>query len=136
MNMNNKQKGFTLIELMIVVAIIGVLSAIGVPMYQDYVKKSELASATATLRGLLTKTELYYLDNGAFPSSLGDINAVSSAAGSLGEISIATNALQFTFDSTKSSLDGASVSFSRDESNGWSCTVSGASGVDAPKGCQ
>ncbi len=134
--MNKKQTGFTLIELMIVVAIIGVLSAIGIPMYQDYVKKSELASATATLRGLLTKAELYYLDQGSFPTALTDINAVSSAGGSIGEVGISGNQLQFTFSASDSSLDGAMVSFSRDDTSGWSCSVSGATGVDKPKGCQ
>ncbi|OBT17301.1 prepilin-type N-terminal cleavage/methylation domain-containing protein [Vibrio sp. UCD-FRSSP16_10] len=134
--MIQKQKGFTLIELMIVVAIIGVLSAIGVPIYKDYIKKSELASATSTLRGLLTKTELFYLDSGAFPTDLDDINAVSSAAGSLGAIGINGDSLEFTFDSSDSSLAGASVAFTRDADNGWSCTVSGAGDVDAPKGCQ
>ncbi|BBC39959.1 prepilin-type N-terminal cleavage/methylation domain-containing protein [Photobacterium damselae subsp. piscicida] len=48
------QKGFTLIELMIVVAIIGVLSAIAIPAYKDYVKKSQMASAMATMKSLIT----------------------------------------------------------------------------------
>ncbi|CAM2843365.1 pilin [Vibrio rarus] len=134
--MKHSTKGFTLIELMIVVAIIGVLSAIAVPMYKDYIKKSELASATSTLRGLLTKAELFYLDNGSFPSNLSDINTVSSAAGTLGEIAISGDSLQFNFDSSGSSLNGASISFTRDVDNGWSCTVSGAVGIDPPKGCQ
>ncbi|ANO33659.1 pilin [Vibrio breoganii] len=134
--MSRKQTGFTLIELMIVVAIIGVLSAIGIPMYKDYVKKSELASATATLRGLLTKAELYYLDQGSFPTTLNQINTVSSAGGSIGEVGISGNQLQFTFSSTGSSLDGASVSFARDDTSGWSCSVSGAGSTVLPKGCQ
>ena len=52
--MNMMQKGFTLIELMIVVAIIGILAAIAIPAYQDYIGRAQVAEAPALLGGLKT----------------------------------------------------------------------------------
>lgn len=65
--MNHGQKGFTLIELMIVVAIIGILAAIAIPQYQDYIARSQAAEAVNLLGGAKTPIEEYILVNGAFP---------------------------------------------------------------------
>ncbi len=65
----NKQKGFTLIELMIVVAIIGVLSAIAYPSYQSYMKKSARADAKVGLSKLADRQERFYLQNNTYTTA-------------------------------------------------------------------
>ena len=64
--MKKRQQGFTLIELMIVVAIIGILAAIAIPAYQDYTKKAQASEAFALLDGLKTSAGEYFHENGTF----------------------------------------------------------------------
>jgi len=66
-----RQRGFTIIELMIVVVVIAVLTAIALPSYTDYVTRSKFAEAYAHLADLRVKMEQYYLDNRRYSSNAG-----------------------------------------------------------------
>lgn len=66
--MKTNQKGFSLIELMIVVAIIGILAAIALPAYQDYLVRAKLAAVQSTLDPLKMALSMYYHENGSFPN--------------------------------------------------------------------
>ncbi len=70
-NQMNKLRGFTLIELMIVVAIIGILSAIAVPGYQSYVKKANRADAQQVMMTIVNKQQQYLLDARLYTDVLG-----------------------------------------------------------------
>lgn len=60
------QKGFTLIELMIVVAIIGIIASIALPSYSDYVRRAKITEATSTLADLRIRMEQYFQDNRSY----------------------------------------------------------------------
>jgi len=64
-----KQKGFTLIELMIVVAIIGILAAVAIPAYSDYMTKSKVGEASVLASGIKTCVETFYQEESKVPTS-------------------------------------------------------------------
>jgi len=67
--MKKMQKGFTLIELMIVVAIIAILAAIAIPAYQDYLVRSQVSEGAVLADGAKTAIAEYYSNTGDFPGS-------------------------------------------------------------------
>lgn len=129
-----KQQGFTLIELMIVVAIIGVLSAIAVPAYQDYVKRSEVTAAMGTVRSLLTNIDLHEQEEGTFPAGDTGIAAIGAAKdmNALGEIVLATatSGGTATFTFKKGSLANNTVIFTK-SATGWKCTQNTGVPIDS-----
>lgn len=74
MNDSRNAKGFTLIELMIVVAIIGLLAAIAIPSYRDFVVRSNRADAKIALAEVANLQEKYYSQFGTYADDLADLN--------------------------------------------------------------
>ena len=67
--MNTAQKGFTLIELMIVIAIIGILAAIAIPAYQDYTGRAQASEGLSATAGLRSEIGVVYSEDKAFPAA-------------------------------------------------------------------
>ncbi|HEZ6083310.1 TPA: pilin [Neisseria meningitidis] len=67
--MNTLQKGFTLIELMIVIAIVGILAAVALPAYQDYTARAQVSEAILLAEGQKSAVTEYYLNHGKWPGN-------------------------------------------------------------------
>ncbi|EMT7841320.1 pilin [Neisseria gonorrhoeae] len=78
--MNTLQKGFTLIELMIVIAIVGILAAVALPAYQDYTARAQVSEAILLAEGQKSAVTEYYLNNGKWPKNNGDAGVASSSS--------------------------------------------------------
>lgn len=120
------QQGFTLIELMIVIAIIGILAAVAVPQYQNYVAKSQVTRVMGEIGTLRTASETCILEGvaaadcefGFTAASSNLISAVNTAADGVLEATMG--------GSTSSVLTGKKVTWTRAATGGWTCATDAA----------
>ena len=128
--------GFTLIELMIVVAIIGVVSALALPLYQHYVARSQISSAAMELRGAKPQYELIMSNGSASNSSDFTVaNMFFSTSSHFCDYfvhepvaGISNPALECKLKNVFTSIVGESIYLNRDKNGTWSCSTT--AGID------
>ncbi len=132
MNVTKKaQKGFTLIELMITVAIVAILAAVAIPNYSAYVKRGKAAEATSTLALLKNRMEQYYQDNKTYLDTGALTAPCSPQAGTTKyftyDCAAQQTASQFTLTATPIANQGVNnFSFTIDEAGNKTSTFDGS----------
>jgi type IV pilus assembly protein PilA len=139
--MKNIQKGFTLIELMIVVAIIAILAAIALPAYQDYIARSQATAGLADIRGGVTAYEELINRGSTGTATVASIGLLTTTA----RCNISVTGGAFSTDAVKTivcdlkgnpKVAGDDVILTRNLSGAWDCSVTGLDAKYIPTGCE
>ena len=143
--MNKLQKGFTLIELMIVVAIIGILAAVAIPAYQDYTIRAKVTEGLSLATAGKTAVSEYFSSHGSLPdgnTTAGMSPPASIVGNNVSSVAVGTNGvITVTFSGTPA-IAGSTLILTPTTAGGgvkWSCTSTTAGTIDGkyrPSSCR
>ena len=127
--MKKVQQGFTLIELMIVVAIIGILAAVALPAYQDYNTRAQASEGLSLASGLKVAVSEVYADKGALANIASGSDGIPAAATVKGKyvtsVAVAAGIITATFDGSVNSVLKVTIVLTPVDNGGsmsWTCT--------------
>jgi len=145
--MKKVQQGFTLIELMIVVAIIGILAAIAIPAYQDYTIRAQVSEGLNLSAGAKAAVSEFYMDRGAFPAdnTAAGISAANAITGNyVDNVLVGNGLITVRYESTgnfkaNALIDGDTLLLSPTTSAGsvlWTCRSADLQAKWLPSSCR
>lgn len=106
-----RNSGFTLIELMIVVAIVAILAAIALPAYQDFMKRSKVSEAAATAGACKTSVAEFASAKGALPATIDEAGCSDTETQYVAAVDVTDGVISVTIQNVDSALDGSSLIF-------------------------
>ena len=135
---HSNAKGFTLIELMIVVAIIGILAAVALPAYSDYTKRTNVSEGLSLAGGVKTAIIEFQASTGRFPSSLEALGLSTILGNAVSTLTISAGGLMtITYNDT---VEGGSTIFVRPTVVGssyqWACSEGDVRDAWRPANCR
>lgn len=134
-------RGFTLIELMIVVAIIAILAAIAIPQYQNYIVRTQMTRAYGEMNSLRSAVEVCESDGNFTSDECLTDNIASDMLITNPEVDMGSDPMTITAtfgNNANALISGGEITLSRTQDGDWSCSITGINVSDAlkPKSCR